>query len=108
MQLDPWQVTTGLIAMLAGTLAYVGRAQVDRVNRHALMLTDHSERLIRIEERMLTRAALKAELGEVESRLMEAIMSADRHQSEAIGRVDSKATEGLKRADELQRIINGA
>ena len=108
MDVDPWQVSTGLLAALAGTVAYLGRTQVSVVELHSTQIADHGERLIRLEERLLTREALKAELSEVEHRIMIAISASDRHQSEAIGRVDAKASEGLKRADDLQRIINGA
>jgi len=94
--------------MLAGALVYVGKAQVARIEDHSKMLADHSDRLTRTEERMLTREALKSELGDFEKRLTDAITGMDRHHTANVARVEAIANKAHERADELRRDISGA
>ncbi len=94
--------------MLAGALVYVGKAQVARIEDHGKMLADHSDRLTRTEERMLTREALKSELGEVEKRITDAITGMDRHHTGTAARIEALAQEAHRKADELRRDISGA
>lgn len=106
--IDPWQITTGALTMLAGALIYVGKAQVAQIEAHTKQLADHGDRLTRAEERMLTFPQFKAEIGEVEKRITDAITGMDRHHTAAIARVEQVALEAHRKADELRRDISGA
>lgn len=106
--IDPWQITTGALTMLAGALIYVGRSQVAQIEAHTKLLADHSDRLTRAEERMLTFPQFKAEIAEVEKRITDAITGMDRHHSAAAARIEALAQEAHRKADELRRDISGA
>jgi len=106
--IDPWQITTGALAMLAGALVYVGKAQVALIEAHTKQLADHSDRITRAEERMLTFPEFKAEISEVEKRITDAITGMDRHHTATAARIEAIAQEAHRKADELRRDISGA
>jgi len=108
MELDPWHVIGLLSTALGGMASWTWMAEVKHREAHATKLLDHSDRLTRLEANMLTRDQLKAELREVEHRIMEAITGMDRHQTAQTARVEAIAIKAHERADELRRDISGA
>lgn len=59
MTLDPWQVVTGCMTLLVGLLVFIGRLYANRIENHAKLLIDHSDRLTKMESAALTKADLK-------------------------------------------------
>lgn len=68
MTVDPWQIATGCIALLASLLAYLGNHYARRIDNHAKLLVDHGDRITRME----TSAISKTDLREMEQRLQQA------------------------------------
>jgi hypothetical protein len=94
--------------MLAGALVWVGKAQVAQIEGHTKILADHSDRLARAEERILTYPQFKAELTEFEKRITDAITGMDRHHTASATRIEGLALDAQRKAEELRRDISGA
>jgi len=94
MQIDPWQVATGCIALLAALLAFIGRLYTGRIENHAKLLVDHTDRLTKLESSQLQ----KSDLETLERHLNESFETHVKYLRQAIDNVGRDAKEAKELA----------
>lgn len=96
---DPWQVTTGLLAMLLGLGSWVAKQHIRRIDRHDDELSDMSRCLTRLEASMLE----KDDLRSMEARMMGTLTAQHATIMERVARVEKTADKAHERIDVIAR-----
>ena len=99
MALDPWQVTTGALALLLGLGSFVAKQHIKRIDRHDAEIGDLGRTLTRLEASMLQ----KDDLRSMEARMMAALTAQHTAIVERQSRTEKSVDKAHERIDVLAR-----